>query len=88
MVKPNPKKTPFIEEPFKFNDLAFDYIWERLKLNIDYAYPEIEAHLLESFNLRAGNGVQILKKPIKLQLECPKCAKIWNSENGVAKMFF
>ena len=88
MVEPNPRGQPILlEDPYTFNDLAFDTILERLLRTIRILGYRIE--LLENFDFnRVENGVRLLQRRVNLRLVCPLCANIRNTEEGVAKMFY
>ena len=87
MVDRNPRGQPILlEDPYTFNDLVFDTIVARLGYINTF---DLWFHLKEKFNLRReGNDVRLLQKRINLQLVCPLCANIQNTEEGVAKMFY
>ena len=87
MVEPNPRgEQILIEDPYKFNDLAFNTIVKRLSAIHIYGYL---FELTETFHLRReGDGVKLLQKHVNLLLKCPKCANTWITEEGLAKMFY
>ena len=90
MFESSPAERPIeIERDwFKFIELAFDSIMEKLRY-LRGANHTINVLLKEVFWLREKvEGVKILQKPINLQLECPKCSRKWTSEEGVARMFY